>query len=1018
MVLFSNGYENDFADFAVYQNAGVMSIVSNPVQEGVKAAKHAYATQGYCGVLKYGGTVSGVDTLSVRASFYFDSFPNNPYGNDELRLINITNSSYAESASLSLVKHGTALRLVTADGTVINFPFPFQLGKYYYIELTFVRGVEGGYHVYLDTVEVIAQTGVDTSTTPTIMGFKIGFSSILSVDAQGIDVPFVFYSDNIKADSAYIGPDQVIVDIDGPYTANKTNPTIQFVSTVSGPSPYSYLWDFGDGTTSTDPNPSHTYPAIVQTYTVTLAVNGVLATTTASIWETAVTLTIKSSTGGKTDPPAGTYQYPVDPVQIQSVTATPDAGYLFKTWLLDGVDVGGLTNPINVTMDGDHTLQPVFESMLPSQGPQKSELRAVLVKPLAQYTHDCDLICKTLSDNGFNAVYVEANPFAWTGLAMADFQSMIDACKKYGLDFHVLLTLGIGTNVGYSDALEASYPYGFTGYRAEWCTVTDTGTLTIYPSFASQAARDRVKQVIQTMLTYFPDIVDFNLDYVRYSMDSGLNYKTPYDDASKAAFLAWLSANGKTFTGNWADYYHGGSRWTEFAEWRCIPINNIVRDIRAWALAIKPDVTITADVYTPWSVGGWTPDHYPEQMGQDPAYWISQGYIDAINPMNYVPNAADLQYRTDQEIAFWLGTAKGAIPLVPFITQGGPGNDVPSAIPIGTFIDQINYLRNTGCNGFIIWMYEGPGFVTGGFTDITPYLVAIKNNTTKGAFPAFNQTRPAIAGSTVTWQTSLPTIGKVEYSQNPIFVATPKVGSYLPYLDIDYIPGTIISESTPTTNHMITVPLAQPFYSRIRSEDSNIEIASPVYGQLEAPTYHNLTILSATGGTTNPTAGTYPYAEGSTLAVTAIPNNGYQFKNWLLDGAVITDNPIDVYMDTDHTLEPVFALLPPSTWGITILATPAEGGTTTPSGSITVNEAESLTVTATPIAGYNFARWELDQQNIGSENPITIPAQVVGSSHALLAVFSLAPKASLVLPATLSLLAVGGVLYLATRKKR
>ncbi|MFE5909009.1 PKD domain-containing protein [Streptomyces wedmorensis] len=48
----------------------------------------------------------------------------------------------------------------------------------------------------------------------------------------------------------------------------------------------SYKWDFGDGTTATDPKPSHTYPPTTATYTARLTVSdtkGATATTTATI---------------------------------------------------------------------------------------------------------------------------------------------------------------------------------------------------------------------------------------------------------------------------------------------------------------------------------------------------------------------------------------------------------------------------------------------------------------------------------------------------------------------------------------------------------------------------------------------------------------------------------------------------------------------------------------------------------------------------------------------------------------
>jgi parallel beta-helix repeat protein len=69
----------------------------------------------------------------------------------------------------------------------------------------------------------------------------------------------------------------------------------------------------------------------------------------------------------------------------------------------------------------------------------------------------------------------------------------------------------------------------------------------------------------------------------------------------------------------------------------------------------------------------------------------------------------------------------------------------------------------------------------------------------------------------------------------------------------------------------------------------------------------NLTITATEGGTTAPVPGTYGYAANSTVEVTAIPDVGYSFDYWLLDGNNRTENPITVRMDADHVLEAYFA---------------------------------------------------------------------------------------------------------------
>jgi hypothetical protein len=69
------------------------------------------------------------------------------------------------------------------------------------------------------------------------------------------------------------------------------------------------------------------------------------------------TLSISSGSGGTTSPSTGQYQY-VAGTQVQ-VTAYENSGYEFDHWVLDGQNAGS-QNPITVTMNSNHNLQPVF----------------------------------------------------------------------------------------------------------------------------------------------------------------------------------------------------------------------------------------------------------------------------------------------------------------------------------------------------------------------------------------------------------------------------------------------------------------------------------------------------------------------------------------------------------------------------------------------------------------------------------------------------------------------------------
>ena len=70
---------------------------------------------------------------------------------------------------------------------------------------------------------------------------------------------------------------------------------------------------------------------------------------------------------------------------------------------------------------------------------------------------------------------------------------------------------------------------------------------------------------------------------------------------------------------------------------------------------------------------------------------------------------------------------------------------------------------------------------------------------------------------------------------------------------------------------------------------------------------YRLSIEIEGGGSTDPGQGDHLIAAGETVTVNAIPDAGYRFDHWLLDGENITDDPISFVLDYNTQLKAVFA---------------------------------------------------------------------------------------------------------------
>lgn len=109
------------------------------------------------------------------------------------------------------------------------------------------------------------------------------------------------------------------------------------------------------------------------------------------------------------------------------------------------------------------------------------------------------------------------------------------------------------------------------------------------------------------------------------------------------------------------------------------------------------------------------------------------------------------------------------------------------------------------------------------------------------------------------------------------------------------------------------------------------------------------------------------YNQGTTVQLTATPNNGYIFSGWSGDASG-TNNPLTVTMNSNKNITANFTLIPASTY--TLNATAINGSVTKNPNSPTYASGSIIQLTATPNTGYTFTSWGGDAT--GSTNPLNV----------------------------------------------
>lgn len=683
--------------------------------------------------------------------------------------------------------------------------------------------------------------------------------------------------------------------------------SLVFTANVSGGiSPYVIDWYVNDVKVASGSEMTLT-PAEIGTYNV-YAIATDAEGTTATSPSTQVTVSPLPSLSVSVHPTSA-FLYPGE---TETFTATPSGGTAPYTleWInaaTDAVIGAGETFEFSSTVTGAYEIFArvtdnvgdtasslliaidVTESLPPPTKETQSEIQGVFLhEAILSYPHDWNVIAETLA--AYKIGVVCANLMGTGQIRPHDeWINAINAFHSRGIKFNVVM--GVLGQTGGDPALKMINSVGET--LAWYCPIK---------------ARQLIKETVETVASTY-DIDGFTFDYTRYPSDD-----VCYCPECKATFEAWL---GESITDWPGDFAPGGSRHLEFMEWRIIPVTEIVRDVRNWMLAIKPNLRFRLAAFTLWG-GTCALGYWRYYLGQDTADWIMKGYIDWVSPMMYTTDLNTIQQELQCNLEHWIGGKEGKIPLTCSLTTG-----ITEPVDPNNFKQQIGLVRSLGADGFVIWRYGGPG--CGLTPDITEYLALLD---IPDVFSLENiAVSPSETEAVISWTTNLPATSKIEYSTSPLFKATKKPYPVIPgfsYWDIAHVPGIIVENHTPVTDHNVTLTgllLGRRYYYRVQSEGSGGIATSKVYTFITGGAPETVTISGVVvdAETSQPIQGalvktdSYETTSGvdGSFTLTDLPPNIYTLT--IMKAGYETFEILDVDATTDVTFTDPITLTPKPT---------------------------------------------------------------------------------------------------------
>ena len=187
--------------------------------------------------------------------------------------------------------------------------------------------------------------------------------------------------------------------------------------------------------------------------------------------------------------------------------------------------------------------------------------------------------------------------------------------------------------------------------------------------------------------------------------------------------------------------------------------------------------------------------------------------------------------------------------------------------------------------------------------------------------------------------------------------ATPNTGYHFKEWQVESPAGLVIA------NNQFTMPDSNVAIKAIFEEDSPF-----------APTKHTVTVK--TDGNGIAFASPLLAVAGTEITLTAMPKEGYHFKEWqVVSGSVVIENNKFLMPDTNVEVKAFFEEgAPPAPTKYTVTVT-TEGGGTASASPAKIAAGTEITLTATPNTGYHFKEWQVESPAglVIANNQFTMP---------------------------------------------